>query len=249
MPLSKSGRKTSVRSITTIIYLEPVNRRNQVAIGYDMFTDPVRRAAMERARDIGMPVASGRVTLVQEIDEPKEAGFLLYQPVYRNGARTDTVEARRAALIGFVYSPFRAGDLLTNTLAAHEHRGTDFQVFEGSKVDAASLLYDSAPLAHAENSASRFGAMTTIEVADRPWTLHFNSNRDFEAGSSTNLEMLTLISGSLMSLLLFAITRSQTRAQITAVSATRELIHSEKSLRKTLGERKTVEAALRKSKE
>src|SRR5207302_10272409 len=99
------------------------------------------------------------------------------------------------------------------------------------------------------NDASRFAATTTIEVADRPWTLRFNSNRDFEAGSSTNLEMLTLISGSLMSLLLFTITRSQTRAQITAVSATRELIHSEKSLRKTLGERKTVEGALLKSKE
>src|SRR5205807_1804103 len=96
----------------TIIYLEPVDRRNQVAIGYDMFTEPVRRAAMERARDIGMPVVSGRVTLVQEIDEPKQAGFLIYQPAYRNGASTDTVEARRAALIGFVYSPFRAGDLL-----------------------------------------------------------------------------------------------------------------------------------------
>src|SRR5207237_4760802 len=70
-----------------------------------------------------------------------------------------------------------------------------------------------------------------------------------EAASSANFEMLTLISGALLSLLLFAITRSQTRAQITAVSATRELIHSEKSLRKSLGERKTVEAALRKSKE
>src|SRR6266511_1103655 len=49
----------------TIVYLEPVDRRNQVAIGYDMFTEPIRRAAMERARDIGLPVTSGRVTLVQ----------------------------------------------------------------------------------------------------------------------------------------------------------------------------------------
>src|SRR2546423_7130057 len=192
-----------------IVYLEPADRRNQVAIGYDMFTDPIRRAAMERACDLGLPVTSGRVTLVQEIDEPKQAGFLIYQAVYRNGAKTDTVEERRAALIGFVYSPFRAGDLLTNILAAHEYRGTDFQIFDGSKADAANLLYDSAPHAEAANNASRFGAMTTIEVADRPWTLHFNSNRDFEAGSSSNLEMLTLIIGALLRLLLIAITRSQ----------------------------------------
>src|SRR5437660_10281458 len=208
MPLSKSGRKTSVRSITTIIYLEPVNRRNQVAIGYDMFTDPIRRAAMERARDLGLPVASGRVTLVQEIEEPKQAGFLIYAPVYRNGAKTDTVEERRATLIGFVYSPFRAADLLTNILAANEHQGTDFQVFEGSTPDVANLLYDSAPRPDAANSASQFAAITTIEIADRPWTLRFKTNRNFEADSSANLEMLTLIGGALLSLLLFAITRS-----------------------------------------
>ena len=233
----------------TIVYLEPVNRRNQVAIGYDMFTDPIRRAAMERARDLGLPVASGRVTLVQEIEEPKQAGFLIYAPVYRNGARTDTVEERRATLIGFVYSPFRAGDLLTNILTANEYQGTDFQVFDGSTADVANLLYDSTARPDAADNASRFAAITTIEIADRPWTLRFKTNRNFEAASSANFEMLTLISGALLSLLLFAITRSQTRAQITAVSATRELIHSEKSLRKSLGERKTVEAALRKSKE
>src|SRR2546426_1985864 len=233
----------------TIVYLEPVNRRNQVAIGYDMFTDPIRRAAMEHARDIGLPVASGRVTLVQEIEEPKQAGFLIYEPVYRNGAKTDTVEDRRAAIVGFVYSPFRAGDLLTNILAANEYQGTDFQVFDGSTAEVTNLLYDSAPRRDAANNASRFAAITTIEIADRPWSLRFKTNRNFEAASSANFEMLTLIGGALLSLLLFAITRSQTRAQITAVSATRELIHSEKSLRKSLGERKTVEAALRKSKE
>ena len=233
----------------TIVYLEPVDRRNQVAIGYDMFTDPIRRAAMERARDLGLPVASGRVTLVQEIDEPKQSGFLIYAPVYRNGAKTETVEERRAALMGFVYSPFRAGDLLTNILAANEYQGTDFQVFDGPTADLANLLYDSTPHRDAANNAARFAATTTIEIADRPWTLRFNTNRNFEANSSANFEMLTLISGAILSLLLFAVTRSQTRAQITAVSATRELIHSEKSLRQSLGERKTVEAALRKSKE
>ncbi|HXT39719.1 MAG TPA: CHASE domain-containing protein, partial [Candidatus Angelobacter sp.] len=58
-----------------IVYLEPLDKRNQAAVGYDMFTEPVRRAAMEKARDTGELSASGRVTLVQEIDEPKQAGF------------------------------------------------------------------------------------------------------------------------------------------------------------------------------
>src|ERR1044072_1397216 len=62
----------------TIIYLEPRDRRNMAAIGYDMFTESVRREAMQRARDTGHPAATGRVTLIQEIDPEKQAGFLIY---------------------------------------------------------------------------------------------------------------------------------------------------------------------------
>jgi CHASE1-domain containing sensor protein len=76
-----------------IFYLEPLDRRNLVALGYDMHEEPVRRAAMDQARDSGQPVASGKVTLVQEIDSQKQAGFLIYLPIYR-GER-ETIELRR----------------------------------------------------------------------------------------------------------------------------------------------------------
>src|SRR5574337_634035 len=38
---------------TAIVYLEPFRDRNLRAFGYDMFSEPVRREAMERARDTG----------------------------------------------------------------------------------------------------------------------------------------------------------------------------------------------------
>src|SRR5690349_12706526 len=43
--------KTSRDEFHSILYLEPLDRRNRAAIGYDMFTDPTRREAMSRARD------------------------------------------------------------------------------------------------------------------------------------------------------------------------------------------------------
>ncbi|HWI56848.1 MAG TPA: CHASE domain-containing protein, partial [Bacillota bacterium] len=66
-----------------ILFLYPLDERNQHAIGYDMFSEPVRHEAMARARDAGQSVASGKVTLVQEIYEQKQAGFLIYLPAYR----------------------------------------------------------------------------------------------------------------------------------------------------------------------
>jgi PAS domain S-box-containing protein len=228
----------------TIIYLEPMDRRNEVAIGYDMFTDPVRRQAMERARDTGLPAASGPVTLVQEIEEPKQSGFLIYSPVYRKGSKLDTVAARQAALMGFVYSPFRTGDLLPKILNAYQYKGIDYQVFAGQNPDASNALYNS----NEATNGSRFGSTTQIRVADSQWSLKFNTSQGFEEGSATNFATLTLLGGGLLSVLLFAITRSQTRAHARAVNAARELKHSEKSLRRSLRERETTEEALRRSK-
>ncbi len=40
--------------------------RNLRAFGFDMYSEPVRRAAMEAARDTGAAALSGKVVLVQE---------------------------------------------------------------------------------------------------------------------------------------------------------------------------------------
>ena len=67
---------------------------------------------MSRARDTGSAALSGKVTLVQETDKDVQAGFLMYLPVYRNGAPQESPEQRREALTGYVYSPFRMNDFM-----------------------------------------------------------------------------------------------------------------------------------------
>src|SRR6266581_1646991 len=233
----------------SIIYLDPLDRRNQAAIGYDMFTEPVRRAAMEQARDTGSPASSGRVTLVQEIDQQKQAGFLIYVPVYRNGAKIDSAEERRAALIGFVYAPFRAGDLMQTILADRTVTGINYKVFDGRQIGTDNVLFDSATEHDSVTELPRFRAITTIDVSGRPWTLEFSSAPDFEAQSASMFSTLTLLAGGFLSFVLYAITWSQTRAQSRAERALRELRATEKSLRKSLKDRKQAEAALLESKE
>ncbi|MEI8312896.1 MAG: CHASE domain-containing protein [Verrucomicrobiota bacterium] len=98
------------------IFLEPFSGRNLRAFGYDMLTEPVRRAAMERARDQDAAVLSGKVTLVQETDQDIQAGTVMFVPVYRIDKPQETVAERRAALLGWVYSPYRMTDLMTGIL-------------------------------------------------------------------------------------------------------------------------------------
>lgn len=97
---------------TSIVFLEPFDWRNKRAFGFDMFSEPVRHEAMTRARDQGQPAVSGKVILVQETKEGIQNGFLMYLPVYRPGASVGSVAQRRAALLGYVYAPFRMRDLM-----------------------------------------------------------------------------------------------------------------------------------------
>jgi CHASE1-domain containing sensor protein len=123
---------------TSIVYLEPFSGRNLRAFGYDMYSEPVRRAAMARARDTGDVALSDKVKLVQETATDIQAGVLMYAPVYRQGLPSDTVAQRRAALLGWVYSPYRMNDLLSGILTPWQGQlGSDIHlsIYDGAVKD------------------------------------------------------------------------------------------------------------------
>lgn len=158
---------------TSVIYLEPFRDRNLRAFGYDMYTEPVRRAAMEQARDTGIATLSGKVELVQETGTDVQAGVLMYAPVYRNGAPVNTALQRRTALFGWVYSPYRMNDLMNGILAdweRHEGKTVDLTIYDGREATLASLLFDNQP-AIASDDHSLFYQQRTIDFKDHQWLL------------------------------------------------------------------------------
>ena len=221
-----------------IIYIEPLDRRNQAAVGYDMFTEPTRRAAMALSRDTGLPVASGKVTLVQEIDDQKQAGFLVYVPVYEEGAIPNTVAERQAQLEGFVYSAFRVDDLMEAVFDPTTGPLIDFQVYDGLEPNPESLLHSSQsqyPLGNA-NYDPRFTAMQTAEVAGRLWTITYASRPLFDQTSSIGLVPYVAIGGTIISLTLFGVTRAQLEARLRAEQAVAKLQRSEQDLQQARSE-------------
>ncbi|MCB1100224.1 MAG: CHASE domain-containing protein, partial [Verrucomicrobiae bacterium] len=110
---------------------------------YDMWSNDIRREAMQLAMDTGEAACSGKITLVQETDENVQSGFMTYLPVYRTGEVIDTVEERRHACYGWVYSPFRAGDLLSGILGSNDPHYR-LRIYDGEAVNPSALLYDSA---------------------------------------------------------------------------------------------------------
>lgn len=210
---------------SSIVYLEPFSDRNLRAFGFDMYAEPVRRAAMERARDTGRAALSGKVTLVQEDDEDTQAGFLIYLPVYAGGATPDDVEGRRAALRGFVYSPFRARDVM-RSIFADGLRDADIEVFDATMAGD-TLLFASSP----RRRAAHHSVLHEVEFAGRPWLVRFSSTEAFEADNASAEPALILLGGSALSLMLFAVMNSNARHRRRMRSAAARLAASRDEFR------------------
>lgn len=223
---------------SSIVYLEPFDWRNQRAFGYDMYAEPIRRAAMERARDTGAPAVSGRVTLVQETRQDLQYGFLMYMPVYRRGMPVEAVEQRRAALEGFVYSPFRVRDLMTGILGAGQG-GIDFELYDGKAPSPESLLYK-----HAQNKETRYrppagGArlegLHDLTIAGRDWSLYVYARPGYLSAMEENQPLMVAVGGVMVDIMLFLVIlslgRQQKRAEHLAGQMTEQLARSEKRYR------------------
>ncbi len=183
---------------TSIVYLEPSDRRNKRAIGYDMYTEPVRRAAMDRARDGGVTSLSGKVTLVQEIDKEVQNGVLMYVPLYKHNMPIDTVEHRRAALIGFTYSPIRLADFVRGSIG-EAPQTIAFEIYDGDTPGPQSLLFSSAAL---ERSPTGISRLERITLYGSTWSVAFRDIPSGEVGRLTEPARLALFLGLTISLLL-----------------------------------------------
>ena len=209
-----------------IVLLEPLDERNRAAIGYDMHTDPIRREAMERARDTGQAAASGKVVLVQEIDEAKQFGFLMYLPLYRGNTVPPTVAGRRAALVGFVYAPLRVGDLLQGVRGTGV-RQVDYALYDGDNPVPAALLRATG---EPRDEPPALRATRELLVGGREWRLDFGSRPAFEALSQRRLLPWMAALSLAASLLLAWITLVQARARRGAEAAAAQRRRNEQAL-------------------
>jgi diguanylate cyclase (GGDEF)-like protein/PAS domain S-box-containing protein len=210
---------------STIVYLEPANSVSARAIGFDMLSEPTRREAMLRARDSGGPALSGKVTLLQDVDQ--QPGALLYLPVYASGSSSTDIDGRRAALIGWVYSPFRVNDLVAETLDELLPQ-LHVQIFDGGTVAPSRRLFDSQD--HPSDDVRDFSRTVTISLAGHTWTLVVTALDSFVA-SRNPWAPLVLVAGLAISALVFLVVitllRSEERAREIAARIARALKESE----------------------
>jgi PAS domain S-box-containing protein len=205
--------------IHSIVYLEPMDARNEAAIGFNMYAEETRRRAMDRAREQGDPSLSGIVTLVQEIDGRPQAGFLVYLPVYAGGDIPPTATHRHNRHIGYVYAPFRADDLFSEIFRTGERPRLAFRVYDGPDVDPDRLLHDSRTAGIVAAADASFDVTTSMTLYGRTWTIAFAPVPHFAAEAGAGAAVLLGVLGSIMAVLLFMLSRQQVVAERRALKS------------------------------
>jgi PAS domain S-box-containing protein len=208
----------------SIVFLEPRDDRNRRALGFDMFTEAKRRRAMTEARDSGEPRLTGKVQLVQEVEgDLKQPGFLLYLPLYLGGSVPADVNERREKLQGFIYSPFRAGDLFRGVSSSIHLPGLAFAIWDSTNTSPENLFFQSSRAF----DRKQIGELTEIEFAGAEWTLGVSQLPGGPSLDGANMLWVVPVLGIIASLLLCYFTYTEIAQSLQRERAERALAESE----------------------
>ena len=238
-------RPAGVRPEYVVVqYLEPIAGR-EAALGLDLAGDAVRLAALERARDSGRIVATGSIALALDPRNPR--GFAMRLPVYRKGMPAATVAQRREAFAGVVAAVFIVIDLMRGVFNEPFLQTIHVRIHDAGFIDspqrlptaAENLMFDSdsllpSPTARqtgVEGKVAGLSSVSSLEVGGRRWEVHFRARQEFVSFSDRWLPAAVMLTGTIISLLLFGLIRSLAsvgaRALALAASITEDLRRSE----------------------
>jgi diguanylate cyclase (GGDEF)-like protein len=201
------------------LWPEPGDERGRRVMGFDGYADPVRRAAMDRARDTGRPMVSGKVKLAGEVKDDVP-GFVYYYPVYAREMPVSTVEERRRALTGFIFCPIRMPDLMEG-LGAQARDTIDIEIYNGPVPNEAGLMYDDDGVRRALSGGDppAFGLARRVEFGGNVWTVYFEASPKFIAGIDASTPTLILAAGMVLSVIVTVLIWSLLTSEALALTA------------------------------
>lgn len=195
----------------SVHYIEPF-QGNEAALGYDVYSQSTRREALDRARDTGRPVATGRIKLVQE--KGQQFGILVFLPVYRNGLPHETVEERRRNLQGYMVGVLRPGDVLEAFMKDAEEEGIVHRLLDETAPSDERLLFECE---HVQDGggfvleekglfggSARLKREVSIPFGERRWRFEILAGQKFVALHRSESAWLILVAGLLLTSLIGA---------------------------------------------
>lgn len=200
------------------------------ALGLDLYSDPRRRSAMERARDTGKPALSGVVTLVKAGEMEARQSIILFLPVYKQALAADaSVDQRRAAFVSYVYCPILIADFWRDPAAKASQAHVAVRITDAN----GDTMLPAPPQMPGYDRA--LTVSMSKDVYGQTWRFDFAALPGFADTGPGSTAASVAAAGIAVSFLLFGIvwvlTSTKLRAEAIARNMTRALRDSEGRLR------------------
>lgn len=161
------------------LFLEP-EAGNEVAIGFDLASEPRRAAALRAAIESGEPRATAPLNLLQETRA--EPAFLIFVPVYAQGFTAPADGDRTGHLRGLVLGTYRVRDLVEQVLRELGTTGLELTLTDAD-APGAPLYTSETALAARGRTTDSLEYVSTIEWASRRWTFSARTTPGSIAGT------------------------------------------------------------------
>ena len=167
----RDRQKRLVRAATrpeyvAVSYIVPLSTNRQ-AVGFDIHSEPIRRAAIERARASNRMAVTSPITLVQE--QKPRIGVLELLPV----SSAPMADAREQAgrLHGFAVAVVKVDEMIDIATRGQTPDGLGFHLIDPHAPQGQRLLYRSAMQGAAASSTQVANWKTGLRMGDRNWEL------------------------------------------------------------------------------
>jgi len=243
-------------------YIVPLSINRQV-VGYDIYSEPLRRNAIERARRTKAMAVTSPLQLVQ--DREKRVGLLGLLPVF---AETEETGPQKERLLGFAATVIRVDEMVQIATRSKIPSNLVFRLTDADAPDGQNLLYRSEALDSASREWNQTPQWKTLlSVGDRSWELSIYVTkqylREHRPWLAWAVGVVGLIFSALLQMLLLGMTgqamvirRKNKEIQGLADSLenrveerTAQLSEANQQLTREIAERNAAEEALTKSEE
>lgn len=159
----------------SILYIHPVEPTENLPYGYDMYTEPVRRAAMFQARDSGNITMTSYVELLSSTKDSPKYGFNIFSPYYDRRMPIDTKEGRQKAIKGYVYASFISDNFFEDLISDSKNRHEGYRVTT-TNGSTEQIMYESSQYADIIHRSRAQQIKRRLDIYGQSWTIHFVSD-------------------------------------------------------------------------
>ncbi|HEX4855649.1 MAG TPA: CHASE domain-containing protein [Limnobacter sp.] len=146
-----------------VVYISPL-KDNQQAVGFDIYSDKLRRQAIQQSLDTGKGAVTAPIYLVQE--QTKRTGVLLMQPIFDRGVRMD----EQATALGFGVAVIKVDDMIRIALDNELNSALALRVADTRASREQDLFFQTHNWEN-ETANQQYKWRSTIAVADREWQI------------------------------------------------------------------------------